>query len=154
MRENLTQRINKIYKIQEEKAALVEDHRSEIDSMTKRLRQAEQHYLDELNRLKYEFLRPTIASFCAQEFDPLAITIQKPSYEPSIAEGTIHPSAIPSTRPPTERAHPWPTTSTSRTDVRKFVTYIRTETGFKHGTTSESFYDSVHPSYSYCPAKS
>ena len=37
-----------------EKAALAQEHRSKMDSMTKRLRDAEQHHLDELDWDEYE----------------------------------------------------------------------------------------------------
>jgi translation initiation factor 4G len=67
-----------------EKAGLVQDHRSELDSMTKRLREAEQRCLDELNRLKYEHsqmdLRSKQASFYPQGIQPRAMPMQNATY--------------------------------------------------------------------------
>jgi translation initiation factor 4G len=57
-RKDWTQRMDGLRESHElEKAALAQEHRSEMDSMTKRLRDAEQHHLDELDRVKYEHIK-------------------------------------------------------------------------------------------------
>jgi translation initiation factor 4G len=60
-----------------EKAGLVQDHISEMDSMTKRLQEAEQRCLDELDRLKYEHFqvdpRSKQASFYPHGIQPQAM---------------------------------------------------------------------------------
>jgi translation initiation factor 4G len=79
-----------------EKAVLVQEHRSEMDSMTKKLREAEQRHLDELDRVKYEHIKMNLspsgdsfnrfpesrqASFYPQGFDPRATHVQGPPYK-------------------------------------------------------------------------
>jgi translation initiation factor 4G len=68
-----TQRMDGIREVYElEKAALVQEHRSEIDSMTRRLRGAEQRRLDELHRLQMD-PKSVQANFHPQGIDPRAM---------------------------------------------------------------------------------